>query len=130
MKNLKLFMLAVFAMVSMIFATASMAQTNTTGSVEGTVVDTTGAVVPNVAVTIAGPNLISPQTVTSNAEGSYRFLQLPPGRYVVTTAAAAGFGAFKQENVDVSLGQTASVRINLSAKGVGEVVDVVASSEI
>src|SRR6188508_1507833 len=98
MKNLKLFMLAVFAMVSMIFATASMAQTNTTG-----------AVVPNVAVTIAGPNLISPQTVTSNADGNYRFLQIPPGRYIVTTAAAAGFGAFKQENVDVSLGQTTSV---------------------
>jgi len=130
MKNLKLFMLAVFAMVSIVFVTASMAQTNTTGSVDGTVVDTTGAVVPNVAVTIAGPNLISPQTVTSNSDGNYRFLQIPPGRYIVTTAAAAGFGAFKQENVDVSLGQTTSVRINLSAKGVGEVVDVVASSEI
>lgn len=123
-------MLAVFAMVSIVFVTASMAQTNTTGSVEGTVVDSTGAVVPNVAVTISGANLISPQTVTSNADGGYRFLQIPPGRYTVTTAAAAGFGAFKQENVEVNLSQTTSVRINLSAKGVGEVVDVVASSEI
>ena len=129
-KNIKLFTLAVFAMVSLLFVTASMAQTNTTGSVEGVVSDTNGAVVPNASVTITGPNLISAQTTTSNADGVYRFLQIPPGRYIVTTAPVAGFAAYKQENIEVNLAQTTSVRINLSAGKVGEVVDVVASSEI
>ena len=129
-KHLKLFTLAVFAMVSLLFATASMAQTNTTGSVDGVITDSTGAVVPNVTVTISGPNLIRAQTTTSDGDGAYRFLQIPPGRYTVSTAAVSGFGVFKQDNIEVNLAQTTTVKINLSAKGVGEVVDVVASSEI
>lgn len=129
-KNIKLFMLAVFALVSLFCVTASMAQTNTTGSVVGTVTDANGAVVPNAAVTITGPNLIRAQTTTSNGDGEYRFLQVPPGRYTVTTAAVSGFAAFKQENVEVNLSQTTSVNISLSATAKGEVVDVVATSEI
>ncbi len=123
-------MLAVFAVVSLVFVTASMAQTNTTGSVDGTVMDTNGQVVPNATVTISGPNMIRSQSTTSNGDGYYRFNLVPPGRYTVSTAPVGGFGAFKQENVEVNLAQNTNVKITLSAKGVGETVDVVASSEI
>src|SRR5688572_27507759 len=100
-KNLNLFTVALFAVFSLLCVTAGMAQTNTTGSVEGEVVDTTGAVVPNVVVTLTGANLISAQTVTTGANGQYRFLQIPPGRYTISTAAVSGFGAFSRENVEV-----------------------------
>ncbi len=128
-KHLKLFTLAVFAMVSLLFATASMAQTNSTGSVDGTVSDSAGAVVPNATVTISGPNLISTQTVQSDGSGAFRFLAIPPGRYTVSTAPVSGFSAFKRENVEVNLERTTTVAITLTTQ-VGEVVDVVASSEI
>jgi hypothetical protein len=130
MKNLKLFMLAVFAMVSMIFATASMAQTSTTGTVEGTVTDTNGAVVSGASVSLSGPNLIRSQTTVTDSNGSYRFSQVPPGRYSVAVAAISGFQAFKQDNVEVNLSRSTSVNVTMSAGGVGGVVDVVATSDI
>jgi len=113
-----------------IFVTVSMAQTSTTGTVEGTVADQTGAVVPNATVTLSGPNLIRPQTTTSDEQGSYRFNQVPPGRYTLEAPAAGGFQGYKQENVEVNLSKSTNVNIALQAGTVGERVDVVATPEI
>jgi outer membrane receptor protein involved in Fe transport len=129
-KHLKLFVLAVFAVVSFVFVTASMAQSSTTGTVEGTISDPNGAVVPNATVTLSGPNLIRPLTTTSDSNGSYRFSQVPPGRYTLETAAASGFAAFKQDNVEVNLTKSTSVNISVRAAGSNVSVDVVATPEI
>ena len=82
-KNLKFFALSIFAVFSLFFATAVMAQTNTTGTVEGVGDRPNGAVVPNAAVSLSGPNLIRAQTTTSGADGTYRFASVPPGRYTL-----------------------------------------------
>jgi outer membrane receptor protein involved in Fe transport len=129
-KHLKLFTLAVFAVVSLLCVTASMAQTSTTGTVEGVVADSTGAVVPNAAVTLSGGNLIAPLTTTSNADGAYRFSQVPPGRYTLSVAAIKGFAAFSRDNVEVNLGRSTSVDVSMQAGGAIGVVDVVATSEV
>lgn len=128
-KNLRLFTVALFAVISLLCVTAGMAQTNTTGSVEGTVMDSAGALVPNATVTIAGQNLIRSQTTQSGSNGSYRFLAIPPGRYTISTTAT-GFAGFKQENVEVNLERTTTVDISLSAAGTEVTVDVVTTSEI
>src|SRR5690242_9215545 len=102
----KLFIVAVLsAVMAFAFAgpTATLAQTTTTGTVEGVVTDPNGAVVPSAAITLSGPNLVRPQTTTSGADGAYRFASVPPGRYTLEVAAAAGFNAYKQENVEVNL---------------------------
>lgn len=131
MKNtIRFFALAVFAVFSLFFVTATMAQTSTTGSVEGVVTDQTGAVVPNMTVTLSGANLIRSQTTTTNSDGEFRFSAVPPGRYTVETTATAGFAANKQENIEVNLSRTTTVAMSLVAAGVGEQVDVVASPEI
>ena len=129
-KNIKFFALAIFAVFSLFFVTATMAQTSTTGTVEGSVLDSAGAAVPNASVTLSGPNLIRAQTTTSNAEGNYRFASVPPGRYTLDVAATGGFAAYKREDVEVNLERTTSVNLTLGAAGVGGVVDVVASAEI
>src|SRR4029453_1801184 len=128
-KYIKFFALAIFAVVSMFFVTATMAQTSTTGSVEGVVADANGAVVPNAAVTLSGPNLIRALTTTSDADGAYRFASVPPGRYTLEVAAVAGFSAFKQENVEVNLSRGPSVNVTMQA-GTSATIDVVASAEI
>src|SRR5829696_7821335 len=129
-KNIKFFALAIFAVFSLFFVTATIAQTSTTGTVEGSVLDANGAAVPNASITLSGPNLIRAQTTTSGDDGTYRFSSVPPGRYTVEIAATGGFGAFKQENVEVNLSRGTTVNITLGAAGVGGVVDVVASAEI
>ncbi len=129
-KNIKFFALAIFAVFSLFFVTATIAQTSTTGNIEGTITDTAGAVVPNVTVNLSGPNLIRAQSVTTDDGGRYRFQNVPPGRYTIEVAATGGFAAAKQENIEVNLGKTSSANISIGAAGVGGVVDVVATPEI
>lgn len=131
MKNqFKVFALAIVAVFTF-FVTASVAQTVTTGTVDGTITDSNGAVVPNASVTLGGPNLIRSQTTTSNADGAFRFASVPPGRYTLDVAAVSGFAAAKRENVEVNLSRGTTVNITLTAAGSsGNVVDVVASPEI
>ena len=51
------------------------------GALRGTAFDSTGAVIPDVKVEVAGPGLIKPLGVTTNAGGGYLFQSLPPGVY-------------------------------------------------
>ena len=94
-KKIFAFVSAVAVMLCLTFA--ALAQTQTTGTVEGTVTDPNGAVVPGVTVTLSGPNLIRPQTATSDADGYYRFASVPPGRYSIDVASVKGFNAYKTE---------------------------------
>ena len=123
-------MVAIIAVVSLLFTTAAMAQSSTTGEVVGIVADANGAVVPNASITLSGPNLIRAVTTTSAADGSYRFSSVPPGRYALETSATSGFAAYKQENVEVNLSRTTTTNITLAAAGATGVVDVVATPEI
>src|SRR4051812_37179810 len=121
-------------MAALLFAGLAMmpaavtAQTSTTGSVEGTVTDVNGAVVPNATVVLSGPGLVRPQTATADSNGNYRFLQVPPGKYTVRIEATGGFDATEQQNVEVNLSKSTSVNVILAAKGVSTTVDVVAST--
>ncbi len=119
--------------VTMAFVSAPpdvFAQTTTTGTVEGTVTDPNGAVVPNVTITLSGPNLVRQQTTTSDADGSYRFSSVPPGRYMLETAANSGFNAYKQEDVEVNLSRGTAANITLALAGTNVNVDVVATPEV
>lgn len=123
--------------------TAAAFGQETTGSIEGTVKDAAGAVVPNVSVTIR--NLTSSndasgttttgtsqgfnRTLTANEEGFFRILQIPPGVYVVTTGAASGFGEARYENVQVTLGRITQLEIQLTAGQASAIVDVGSSDQ-
>ena len=65
-------------------ATFSFAQ-DRFGEINGTISDSTGAVIPGATVTIQG-NAFS-RTVTANDEGYYRVLAVPPGSYKITAKA-------------------------------------------
>jgi outer membrane receptor protein involved in Fe transport len=93
--------------------TRASAQTSTTGTIEGIVADSNGAVVPAVTVTVTSPNLIRAQSATTDNEGRYCILNLPPGRYTVTVEATAGFARFARASVEVNLSKTSTVLIQL-----------------
>ncbi len=106
------------------FAAPLSAQTQiTTGVIQGTVMDTTGAVLPGVDVTIvnAGTNLS--QSRTTDSDGRFVFLQLPPGRYNATFRLP-GFSSFVQENIDFTVGQTVNLNLRLVVGNVSETVTV------
>ena len=78
-----------------------------TGSIVGTVRDATGAVLRAVDITISGPALMTPRKDSTDADGSYRFVNLPTGEYTLAYAQQ-GFAA-SERTVPVSLAFTATV---------------------
>ena len=116
------------ALCLLFLASGALAQTSTTGEIEGTITDTVGAVVPGMTVTVSGPNLIRMQTATTDDQGRYRFSNLPPGKYTITVDANKGFSKTMQENVEVNLSRTTSVEFKLQAAGAAASVEVVATA--
>lgn len=98
------------------------------GSVEGTVKDPQGAVVPNITVTVKNAATNASRTTNTNDNGQYRILQLQPGIYEVRTSG----GSFKQSvvsNVQVQVGQSSAVDITLEVGGANEVVTITDTAE-
>src|SRR5215216_2393160 len=119
--------LTVLALALSFFVSAA-AQTTTTGSIEGTVVDVNGAAIPGITVSIAGQNLIRGQSATTNDEGYFNIPQVPPGRYTITVEAAKGFARFEQADVEVNLTRVSTLAVTLRPAGATETVEVTASS--
>jgi outer membrane receptor protein involved in Fe transport len=125
MKNVfKFFGLSALLMSFALFAGSALAQTSTTGSIEGTVTDSAGASVPGIAVRITSPNLISAQTATTDSSGRYKVLNLPPGRYAVVVEADKGFAKFEKNEVEVNLSRTTAVEVQLQPAGAQATVTV------
>ena len=103
----------------------STALAQTTGRIVGTITDASGAALPGVTVTVAGPSLQGTATAVSDGTGVYRFPSLPPGNYTVS-AQAASFAEARVENVVVNVGRTADANLTLGVSGVQESVLVTA----
>ena len=110
------------------FATPGLAQEQR-GSLEGTVKDAQGAVLPGAVVEARSAALIGVRSETADASGNYRFPALPPGTYQVT-AALSGFQTTKSQIVQLSVGQVLRVDVTLPLGGVTEAVQVTAESTV
>lgn len=105
---------------------AAFAQT-VTGTLQGTVKDPNGAVVPGANVAIRNVETGQERTLVTNEEGFYVAAYLPVGTYHVT-ATGPGFGSVRREGVGVLLNQTVLADVTLSPT-VGETVTVTTSEE-
>src|SRR5258708_27047202 len=115
----------VFVVMACIAAAGTAwAQTQiTTGVIQGTVVDPSGAVVPAAEVEARNLDTNVKRTLTTGADGRFVFLQLPPGRYTVTITRA-GFATLVQENVTLTVGQSANLSATLKVSTATETVTV------
>ena len=86
--------------------------------------DTNGDAVPDIKAVVTVPNLILSCSATTHADGRYRILNLPPGRYAITVAATRGFASFEQTDIEVSLGKTSVITIPLEVAKIGEKADI------
>ncbi len=91
----------------------------TTGTVEGTVVDQSNAALPGVNVELAGRSLQGTRTAATSASGTFRFPSVPPGAYTIT-ASLPGLGKV-QKTATVSLDATATVLLQLALTASAEV---------
>ncbi len=99
----------------------------TTGDIEGRVLDPNSAAVPNATVAAKNQETGLEKSVTSDEEGLYRLVLLPPGRYTVTASGASGFQPTILQNVTVTVGGKTPLDINLSVSGAN--IDVTVTAE-
>ncbi len=110
-----------------LFSPAGYAQSgSTTGTITGRVCDASGAVIGGTEIVCLQVGTGMERTVQSREDGTYEFLNLPPGDYELR-ARAAGFED-KRQTIRLSLGTTALVVITLATAGTTDVIEVVADA--
>jgi hypothetical protein len=110
------------AAVLIVTSCALFAQ-ETTGGLQGTVKDTSGAVVAGAHVVVRGPALAGDKTADTESTGYYRFANLPPGIYSVEVTAK-GFKVTKREGLNVEVGHLPTIDLSLEVGTAAEVVEV------
>jgi hypothetical protein len=95
----------------------------TTGLIQGSVVDPNGAVVQGASVNLKNTQTGFERNVTANSDGFFSAPLLPLGKYLVTTEAQ-GFTKSILENVELTVGQTFTLKVEMKIGGAVETVDV------
>lgn len=101
----------------------------TTGTISGVVKDASGAVIPDVAVTVRNLDTGITRTVTSDAGGRYHAPNLALGRYE-TQAQVAGFRSEVRGGITLAVGQEVNVDFTLSIGEVAETVTITAEAPL
>src|SRR5580692_789103 len=120
----KLALIGVVLLVA--FANAHVASAQIMASITGTVTDTSGSGMPAVDLTATNLETGVVRTARTDAEGSYRILSLPVGRYEVK-AVKPGFRSRQQTGIDLVVGQQAVVNLSLEIGDVQQSVTVTRS---
>jgi hypothetical protein len=102
---------------------------SSTGTIQGRVADAQGAVLPGVTVTATSPSALGAQTTISSETGNYRFPALPPGTYTVTYELS-GFNTVRREGIQLPLGFTATINVELALATLQETVTVTGESPV
>jgi len=101
----------------------------TTGAVEGTVKDKTGASITGANVTISGDKLIGIKAISTDKSGYYRFDNLPPGTYAIR-ASAPGFTELKRDGLVIQTGRIPTVDLPLSIGSEQTIIEISAETPV
>ena len=116
------------ALSAVCFAAPGLAQT-TFGTILGTVTDPSGAVMPDVVVTVTNQGENISREVHSDAQGNYQAENLKAGLYTVTVRAT-GFREVTTKDIVVAARQTVRADVKLVMGTAAEQVTVVANPEL
>ncbi|MBI3484641.1 MAG: carboxypeptidase regulatory-like domain-containing protein, partial [Acidobacteria bacterium] len=100
----------------LVFSFAGMAQTVSQGSIEGTVLDQSGAAVPSASVTVTNKGTGVSFNTSSDDSGFFRFPVLPVGKYDLK-AEKSGFAVINQTDIIVTVGSKISLSLKMPLAG-------------
>lgn len=126
-RGLRIKMLALTVVFCLVVLGHVTAHAQSSAGLTGTVLDTSGAVIPNANVTVTNEQTGAVQKTVSSSAGTFALSGLTPDKYMVSVQAAS----FKTEvlndvNIDVSV--TAALTFTLSAGEASQTVEVTANS--
>ena len=121
LKSLRIGLLVILAL-----ALPALSQTQiTTGTIQGTVTDANGAIVPGASVEIKNLDTNLTRTLTTDEGGRFVALALPPGPYSVTVSKQ-GFATAVAERLDLTVGQALNLPVAMKVSQVQERVTITA----
>jgi hypothetical protein len=118
-----------FVTVGALLAAALAFPQSGTGRLQGVVRDAQGLVLPGATVTLTGAAVMGQRTATTDIDGSYRFLALPPGTYNLSFELS-GFQTFRREGIIVASGSSFTVDAQLQLATVAETITVTGESPV
>src|SRR5437667_2626501 len=86
---------------------ANLAFADTSGTIRGTVNDSSGAVLQSAKVSVTNEGTGEVRRVTSDTSGTFQFLQLPVGTYTLRVEQT-GFTTYQLSNIPLAVNQVAS----------------------
>src|SRR5580704_6726127 len=105
----------------------TFAQSGATGTIVGTVTDTSGAVVPNARVSITNVATNAKQNTVTSAAGAFSVPSLLPGSYQVEVASE-GFSTQLVTGVELDVGKEVAIKVRLTPGAVNQSVQVAAAA--
>ena len=122
-KSFLLFLLLAFAFVS------SLSAQETTGQINGTILDTQGAAITKAEITVTNTATGFVRTTHSEGTGNYSLPLLPPGTYDLKVQAQ-GFSSVEQKTIPLLVGQILTLNHTLKPGGSTEVVEITAEAPL
>jgi hypothetical protein len=116
-----------FAFLATALSAAMAAGQTQSGTVEGSILDGTGQVLPGVSVTLTGQG--SSEVSVSSGTGTYRFFVVPPGIYTLRFELG-GFQTRIYEEVRVDIARTTGLDVALELSTIEETVTVVGEAPL
>src|SRR5499427_10130654 len=110
----------------LIFATVistSIAQSQATASLRGTISDPSGAVIPDATVTLKSSENGSSRKTATDINGEYSFLQVAPGDYNLI-AEKSGFATVTNGHVKLLVSTPETLDLKMALSAAGEIVNV------
>lgn len=111
----------------LLVSVSAMAQQ--TGSILGTVRDSSGAVIPNATVTLTNTSTQFTRAITSNGSGEYVGSSLPIGQYTIT-AEREGFQKLERAGVTLTTASSLTIDLELTVGSTSQTVEVSAQASL
>jgi hypothetical protein len=124
MKSIRILVCLAICLILILHSRTTLAQgVGASGTITGTVTDSSGAVVTKATVTVTDPSRGTKRSTTTDSAGHYEVTGLPPTTYSVT-AEHDGFQTTLEKNVVLTVGQTLGLNFSLQVSKVSSIIEV------
>src|SRR5581483_4313295 len=104
------------------------AQAAATSGMTGLVTDQSGAAIPNATVTLTNATTGAKFSQTTNAQGFYRFSDIPPAEGYTASFSASGFAPVDVKGIYLTINNVRTQNATLEVSARAERVEVTASN--
>jgi outer membrane receptor protein involved in Fe transport len=126
-QEIEMFKRSVFALAVLTFVSfAGPATAQSTGTIQGTVTDATGAAIPNASITVRDENTGQERMFGTDSSGFYSVPSLPVGTWRVEVKAS-GMASTAATHLELSVGSTVVQNFNLAVASSSQVVEIQAT---